>query len=158
MTRRLPGIWYYNSVLNSPNTDMLIIWNWYVYSWHLIPDTWYLTSVLDMLSLNTWCLTPNIWHLIIDMLSFGTIHLTWYCDTWLDTITPDTCITLLIYDYRFYGDLTWLLYCYQTSDTPELLYSWTPVLLNSCILEPLEQGDSWCYSTDTILLLISVIN
>ena len=121
----------------------LDIWHWYLscYTWHLILDTWYLTPVLDMLSLDTWYLTSDIWHLTIDMLSLtwlmlspGTsTHLTWYCDTWLDTITPDTCITWHIHDYHFYGNLAWLLYCYQTSGTPELLYSWTPVLLNSCI-------------------------
>jgi len=54
------------------------------------------------------------------------VHLTWYCGTWLDTITPDTYITLHIHDYYFYGDLAWLLYSYQTSGAPELLCSWTP--------------------------------
>jgi len=80
-----------------------------------------------MLSLDTW-----------HMLSHGTsTHLTWYCDTWLDTITPVTCITWHIHDYHFYGDLAWLLYCYQTSGTSELLYSWTlvsPVLMSPALL------------------------
>ena len=31
---------------------------------------------------------------------------------------------------------------------PDIWYSWTPVLLNSCILEPLKQGDSWYYTPD----------
>ena len=127
---------------------------WHVITRHLIPDTWYLTPVLD-----TWYLTPDTWHLIsdtgtwhvitwhlipdtwymtFDMLSLFymiLVHLTWCCDTWLDTIIPNTCITLHIHDYHFYGDLTWLLYYYQTSGTPELicswtLCSWTPVFLN----------------------------
>jgi len=132
MTEWLPDIWCCNSVFDSPDTDMLITWHWYVYTWQLIPDTWYLTPVLDMLSLNTWYLTPNIWYLTIDMLSLGMKHLTWCCDTWLDTITPDTCIIFPIHDYHFYGDLAWLLYCYQTSGTPELLRSWPLVFLNSC--------------------------
>jgi len=28
----------------------------------------------------------------------------------------------------------------------DIWYSWTPVLLNSCILEPLKRGDSWYYT------------
>ena len=103
----------------------LDIWHRYLtcYTWHLIPDTWYLTPVLTC------------------------YHLTWYCDTWLDTITADPCITWHIHDYHFYRDLTWLLYCYQTFGTPELLYSWTPVSLN-----PWER-----VTPDSILLLIPVI-
>jgi len=116
--------------------DMLLLDTWYLTLdiWHVILDSWYMTPVLDMLYL-----TPDTWHLIydtwrltyyhsFDMLSHGTSTLdTWYCDTWLDTITPDTCITWHIHDYHFYGDLAWLLYCYQTSCTPKLL--------NSCTLE-----------------------
>ena len=91
-------------------------------------NTWYLT--IDMLSLDTW-----------HMLSHGTsTHLTWYCDTWLDTITPDTYMTLHIHDYHCYGDLTWFLFCYQTFGTPELLYSWTPVTGRLLILF------SWCHT------------
>jgi len=86
----------------------LNIWHWYLTCYHLTPDTWHLIS-------DTWRLTYAItWY-----------WYTWCCDTWLDIITLDTCITLPIHDYHFYGNLTWLLYCYQTSDTP--------VLLNSCI-------------------------
>ena len=132
--------------------DLLISWHWYVYTWHLIPDIWYLTLIFDMLSLDTWSLILDIWywyltcyhlivntwhlisdtwqlicyHLTLDTCYLVLIHLTWCCDTWPDIITPDTCITLSIHDYHFYEDLTWLLYCYQTSGTPELLYSWTP--------------------------------
>ena len=102
---------------------------WHVITWHLI-------------------LTPNIWHLTIDMLSLGTIHLTWCCDTWLNTITPDTYIILPIHDYHFYGNLAWLLYYYQTFGAPELLCSWTPVFPNPCNRE----------TPDTILMLIPVID
>ena len=117
----------------------LDIWHWYLicHTWHLIHGTWYLTPVLDLLSLDTWYLTPDIGHLIhdtwyhsLDMLSHGTSIfdlILWY---WLDTITPDTRIILHIHDYHFYGDLAWLLYCYQIFGTPELLCSWTPVYLN----------------------------
>ena len=118
------------------------------YAWHLIPDTWYLTSVLNMFYLIpdlwhlisdtgtwhiiTWHLIPDIWYMTLDdwhaithltCFHIVLVHLTWYCDTWLDTITPDACITLHIRDYHFYGELAWLLYCYQTSGSPEPLYS-----------------------------------
>ena len=120
------------------------------YIWHLISDTgtchvildpWYPTLVLDMLSL-TWHAITHLtcYHLIL-------VHLTWYCDTWLVTVIPGTCIILNIHDYHFYRDLAWLLYCYQTSGTPELLYSWTPVFLSPCNRE----------TPDIILLLILVI-
>ena len=91
-------------------------------TWHLTPDTWYMT--LDN------------WHVITYLICFHMVlvHLTWCCDTWLDTITPDICITLHIHDYYFYGDLSWLLYCYQTFGTLELLilYSWYYTPVNSC--------------------------
>jgi len=117
---------------------MLITWHliydtdtWHAITWHLIPDTWYLA--------------PNNWHAITWYITLATWY--WYtwsdADTRLDTMTPDTCITFPIHDYRLYGDLTWLLYCYQTADTPELLYSWTPLFLNP-----------WNRETPDTLLLI----
>ena len=136
----LPNTWYLTLALVF---DML----------YLTPDldTWYLTPVLDLLLLNTRYLTHDIWHryLTCHHLTIDTwlddwhaithltyfhmvlVHLTLCCNTWLDTITPDTCITLHIHDYHFYGDLAWLLYCYQTlvllnSCALELLYTWTP--------------------------------
>ena len=129
-------------------TDILVTWSWHVYTWylpcytkhlisdtgtcHAILDTWYLTLVLDMLSLTWHAITRlTCYHLVL-------VHLTWYCGT---------CIILHIHAYHFYGDLTWLLYCYQTSGTPELLYSWTPVFLNPCNRE----------TPDIILLLIPII-
>ena len=75
---------------------------------------------------DTWQLT--CYHLILDICyHLVPIYLTWYCDIWLNSITPDTCITLHIMIITFMGTLTWLLYCYQTSGTPVLLNSWTPV-------------------------------
>ena len=130
---------------------------WHVITWHRILDTWYLIPVLDMLSLDTdtwhlisdtgtwhvitWYPIPDTWYMALDnwhAITYLTcfhmvlVHLTWYCDTWLDTITPDTCIILHIHDYHFYGNLSWLLYCYQSTNTPVLLCSWTHVFLNPC--------------------------
>jgi len=105
-------------------------------TWHLMPgtDTWHLLS-------DTWRLT--CYHLILDICyHLVLIHLTWCCDTWLEIITLDTCITLSIHEYRLYGDLTWLLYCYQTSGTPVFLnfyFSYTHIpsvvtLVNSTVI------------------------
>jgi len=106
---------------------------WYVITWHLIPDTWYMTF--------------DNWHAITHLTCFhmALVHLTWCCDTWLDYYY--TCIIMAIHDYHFYGDLAWLLYCYQIYSTPELLCSWTPVFLNPCNRE----------TPYIILLLIPVI-
>ena len=79
---------------------------------YLIPDTWYLTLILDMLYL-----TFDIWHQYLTC-----YHLNWYCDTWLDIITPETCITLHIHDYHFHGDLDMIIIL-----LPNIWYSWTPV-------------------------------
>jgi len=82
----------------------LDIWHRYLicYTWHLIHDTWYLTPVLDILSLDTWYLTLDIWHryLICYHLTPDTWHLisdtgTWHVITW--HLTPDTwCLTLVL--------------------------------------------------------------
>ena len=66
----------------------LDIWHWYLTCYHLTPDTWQLTcyhSILDI-----------CYHLVLT-------YFTWCCDTWLDTITPDTYIILHIHDYHFDG-------------------------------------------------------
>jgi len=111
-------------------------------TWHVILDTWSLTLDIWHRYLTCYHLTPDTWHLIYDtwhLTCYHSLdicyhlvltHLTWYCDTWLNTIIPDTCITLHIHDYHFHGDLAWLLYCYQTFGTPEILCSWTLVYLN----------------------------
>jgi len=119
--------------------------------WYLTPDLWHLLSgtgtwhvITWHLILDTWYMTLDNWHTITYLTCFHMVlvHLTWCCDTWRDAITPDTCITLYIHDYHFYGDFTWLLYCYQTlvllnSCAPELLYIWTAekgklLILYSC--------------------------
>ena len=84
--------------------------------YHLTPDTWYLTLVN--------------WHAITYLTCFHMVqvHLTWCCDTWLGYYY--TWLYFLFMIITFTGDLAWLLYCYQTFGTPELLCSWTPVYLN----------------------------
>jgi len=137
--------------IDSPDTDMLIIWHWYVIldTWSLIVNIWHRYLTRYHLTPDTWHLIYNTWqltcyNLILDICYHLVLtHLTWYCDTWLDTITLGTCITLHIHDYHLYGDLVWLLYCYQTFGTPERLCSWTPVYLNS-----------WNRETPDIMLLI----
>jgi len=115
---------------------------------YLLFDIWYRNLPCYTYYLISDTGTCHAIRLISDAWYNNTWHLTWYCGT---------CIILHIHDYYFYRDLAWLLYCYQIFDTPELLYSWTPVLLNSCILEPLKKGDSWYYTPDIILLLIPVV-
>ena len=101
---------------------------------YLTPDPRYLISDTGTwyVILDTWYMTLDNWHAITHLTCYHLVltHLTWYCDTWLDTIIPDTCTALHIHDYHFYGDLAWLLYCYQIFCTPKLLCSWTLVYLN----------------------------
>ena len=97
--------------------------------WNLSHDTWYLDTCTWYMLYLTYdtrhrYLPCYIWRLTYYHLAL--VYLTWYCDTWPDTITLDTCISLHIHDYHFYGDLKWLLYYYQIIGTPELLYTWTP--------------------------------
>ena len=101
-------------------------------TWHLISDTWYLILVLDMLSLNTWHLISDTWrltcsHLIHGMLSLGTIHLTWCCDTSLDNIILDTVLHCIFMIITFTG--TWH-DCYTATRHLVLMNSCTPVFLN----------------------------
>ena len=100
---------------------LLDIWYRYLpcYTYRLLPNTWY----------------NNIWHLTCYHPVL--VHLTWYYGT---------CIILHIHDYYFYGDLAWLLYCYQIFGTLELLNSWAPVLLNP-----------WKKVTPNIILLLILI-
>jgi len=131
MTRWLPDIWYCNSVFNSHDIDMLITWPWYVYTWH---DPSHLISDTGTWHVITWHLISDTWwlicyHLILDICYHLVLtHLTWYCDTWLYTITPDTCTTLHIHDYNFYMDLDMIIIL-----LPDIWYSWTLALLNSYI-------------------------
>jgi len=113
----------------------------YTGTWYLIPVPRHLIfrhRYSIYVILDTWS-----WHPVYDILSCGTSTLTWHCDPWPDTTIPDTCIIWHIHDYHFYGDLTWLLYYYQTFGTPELLYTWTPeigklltLLLNYTPVDP----------------------
>jgi len=153
--RLIPDIWCYDSHRHISYLTLTCVHRCLpCYTWHLISDTgtchailitWYLTLVLAMLYLTldiwhrylpcyTWPLMSDTgtWHAITHLTCYHLVlvHLTWYCDTWLVTVIPGTCIILHIHDYYFYGDLAWLLNCYQTSGTPELIYSWTPLFLN----------------------------
>ena len=101
--------------------------------YHLTPDTWYLIS-------DIWQLTYYTWYMTLATL---------YQYPWPDVVTPDTCITLPIHDYRFYGDLAWLLYCTRHL---VLLDSSSPVLLNSCTSELLY---SWTLEIGRVMILYS---
>jgi len=110
---------------------------------YLLFDIW--PRYLPCLSLDIWycylpCLLLDIWHWYLPCYTYRLIPDTWYCGT---------CIIMHIHDYYFYGNLAWLLYCYQIFGTPELLYS--------CIPELLKKGDSWYYTPDIIPLLIPVV-
>ena len=124
------------------------IWHWYLpcymwnrhlscYIWHMIPDIGTCHAIFD-----TWYMTPVFdicYHLAL-------AHLTWYCDTWPDTITLDTCTPCIFMAITFTG--TWLLY-----------YTIYLVLLDSCILVYLNPWNREApdITPDTILLLIPVI-
>ena len=117
----------------------LDIWHQYLTYYHLTLDTWHLISdtgtwhvITWHLMHDTWYMTLNIWHAITYLICFHLVlvHLTWHCDTWMDIVIAGTCAIFPIHDYHFYGNLTWLLYCYQTSGTPELLCIWTLVFLS----------------------------
>jgi len=115
------------------------IWHQYLpcYTWqlisdtgtcHAILDTWYLTLVLDILSLDTWYLhlIYNTWRLTcyhsLDMLSHGTStldlilwHLTGYYYTWHLYYMAYSWLSLL----RKLGMIIILL--------SDIWYSWTPI-------------------------------
>jgi len=116
-------------------TDILITWRWYV-----ILDTWPLTLDPWHRYLTYYHLTPDIWHLTIDMLSLDTWHML--------SLSTDTLDRILwhLTGYCY----TWHLYCIACSWLSplrglgmiiillsDIWYSWTLVLLNSCILETL---------------------
>jgi len=125
-------LWHPHTVF-TPTLDMLYL---ILDPRHLISDTgtchailitWYLTPVLAML------------HLTLDILPPGTNTLgliLWYLTGYYYT---GHRTSLHIHDSHFYGDLIIIL-------LPDIWYSWTPVLLNSCIPEPLKRGDSWYYT------------
>ena len=101
-----------------------------------IPDTWYLTSVLDMLSLDTWSmtleiwhryltcyhLTPDPWHLISDT---GTWYvITWHLipDTWYMTLDNWYAITHLTCFHTVLVHLTWCCNTDWVTITPVLYF------------------------------------
>ena len=77
-----------------------------------------------------WLCIQLTWHWHIKYLVL--IHLTWYSDTWPDTIASDTCIIMSIYDYHFYGDD--LIILLLSSCTYEPLYTRTPEIGRLLIL------------------------
>ena len=139
----------------TPTLDMLYLTHQHLicYTWHLIHDTWYLHRFLTC---HTWylILTPNIWHMLT---------LTWHAFIWYKHIDLILwCLTEYYYPWcLYYIAYSWLSLLWGLSKIiimlPDIWYSWIPVLLNSCILEPLKQGDSWHYAPDIILMLIPVI-
>ena len=122
----IPSIWCCDSHRHISYLTLTCIYRYLpCYTYYLISDTgtchtmlitWYMISVLAVL-----CLLLDIWYRYLPCYTYRLIPDTWYCGT---------CIILHIHGYYFYGDLAWLLYCYQIFGTPELLYSWTPVFLN----------------------------
>ena len=86
------------------------IWHRYLpcYTWHLIYDTATCHAILD-----TWYITP-----VLDMLYLtpNTWHLYYMAYSWLSLFRGLGMIIILL---------------------PDIWYSWTPVLLNSCTPEPL---------------------
>jgi len=112
------------------------IWHRYLpcYIWHMISDTdtyhaifdtWYPTPVPAMLylTLDTWhrYLPYYIWHMISDTGTCHTILDTWYMTPVLHSIFMIITVTETWHDY------------YIITRHLVLLYSWTPVLLNSFI-------------------------
>jgi len=100
--------WYVNYLT-------LGIWHWCLICHHLTPDFWHLIS-------DTW--QSTCYHLILDIsYHLVLIHLTWCCDTWLDTITPDTCIIFTGTWHSYYTTTRHLVLL--NSCAPKLMYSWT---------------------------------
>ena len=115
-----PDFWH---LISDTGTDMLLfdtwyltldIWHRYLTCYHWTPDTWHMISGTGTWHVITWHLIPDAWYMTLDNWHAIThltcyhlvlVHMTWYCNTWQDTITPDTCITLHVHDYHFYGGL-----------------------------------------------------
>ena len=108
----------------------LILDSWYLTPdiWHLIFDTWQLTCyhLLDMLSHGTSTLDLIFWHLTGLLL-----HLHYNVHSWLPLLRGLGMIIILL---------------------PDILYFWTPVLLTPVFLNPCNRETPYI-----ILLLIPVI-
>ena len=119
-------------------TDILVTWPWHIYTdtCHAIFDIWYLTPVLAMLYL-----THDTRHRYLPCYIYRLLPNTWYNNTWPDIVAHIIyCIFMTITFTGIWHDY------YTVTRYLVLLYSWTPILLNSCILEPLKKGDSWYYT------------
>jgi len=115
-------------------------------TWYLTPDTWYAITWYWIFDKYTWYVTLDTWHAI-----------TWYWYTWPDVVIPNWILLHLTPVLHCLFMIITFTATWHDYYTATIWYSWTHVFLNSCILEPLKQGDSWCYTPDTILLLITVI-
>ena len=122
----------------------LICYIWLMISdtgtWHVILDTWYLSHDIwhryltcHNLTPDTWLLLYNTWRLTCyHSLHMVLVHLTWYCDTWLETIVPNTLCIFITITFTGLGMIIILL--------PDIWYS--------CILNPCNR------ETPDIMLLI----
>ena len=135
------------------------IWYRYLpcYAYYLISDTgtchailitWYLILVLVILYL-----LLDIWYQYLPCYTIA-CYLTPDIIT-LDMLSPGTGTLDLISWHLYYIAYSWLLLLWGLGMIiillpdiwySELMYSWTPVLLNSCISEPLKKGDSWYFT------------
>ena len=123
--------WYIWPMISDTGTCHAIpdpdIWHRYLpcYTWYLISDTGTCHAILD-----TWYITP-----ILDILSLDLIlwHLTGYCYTWHLYHMAYSWLSLL----RGLGMIIILLPDLWYSWTPVPLYSWisvSPVLMSPCIV------------------------
>ena len=110
---------------------------------HLICYTWYLFH-------GTWYLDTSIWHMSYLTPAPDTRYMTCFHVVqvhWLDIVTLDRHHHPW---YLYYMTYFWLSLLRGLGMIiillPDIWYSWTPILLNSCILEPLKYGGSWHYS------------
>ena len=122
---------------------------------HLIYDLWHRHSVftpaLDICNLShgTWYLDTGIdichtWHLILTRGIQHMITVTWHAFMWYKYIDLTSWPLTGHYHpwYLYYMAYSWLSLLRGLGMIiillPDIWYSWTPVLLNSCILEPLK--------------------
>ena len=118
-TRRFHGVYWHPYSLTCRLYHCLLYTSdagtWHVITWHLIPDTWYMT--LDMLSPGTSTSDLILWHLTG---YYYTWHLYYIAYSWLSLLRG------LWHDN--YTATIWY------SCTPELLYSCIPCTHVSCIV------------------------
>ena len=125
---------------------------------HVILNTWHLTLGTCHVILNTWHLTP-----VLDMSYLtpdpNTQYMTYFHVVqvhWLDIVTLDRTLPPLIPYYMTYSWLSLLRGLGMTIILlPDVWYSWTPVLLNPCILEPLY---TWTLEIGRLLILLLILS